>query len=483
MFEFPFAFLSLTFIFVGFVHGVPFVNQPSLSSLSPATIDGPSDRSVSDCKNLDWDLSQDCWAKLGVSEHITTWWESNESDCVEHGATFASCYQQMAGWEENQCDTTGTSQCGSPSNFTGYTPHQAYVLYSIFAVWQWYQSIFDAIENADVSSTGPVGKIVTTINPEKPSTQPLGDFLQALSAMTPLIKAPAFIGRLASVFETSLRQSPGVFKELYPSGTLDSEFTQLNDISDGLSKVKTTYQSNISVALQLVQQSHATFSSFVANGSFIAPRTSLEAQTESLIGALQTFVVASSLTASNIIITLARETDPHALATNGSLTTPGLVECASYDQYGMCSTWWYDPSTNAAFGLASLGDPSKNYYDLMQTIFSNNWTTPADLFLGAKACADYVAVFGGNSTPTLDLNNLQPLCLSNTQICVYDQACDVDDPTCEFTGEYGLKLCGPQNGYLQDGCGGSDDIPTVKVPASYLGPMDLSENDDLIICH
>ena len=439
------------------------------------------------CSDLRQNLTQTCWEELKMESYLTDWWQANQAACGMD-TSFASCYQQSVGVEEQQCDSTGPNMCDYPENFSGYTPQQAYTLYTIFAVWQWFESIYEAIENADLSASGPVGMIVKAINPEVKQQQSLGDFLQALTAFAPLLTLPAQLGKaVTSITETAMRQSPGVLKQLNPTGTLDSEIVQISDIYDGLSTIKTTYQQNISNALALVQNDYATFSLFAANGSFIAPRASLEAETKNLTAALQTYVVSSCLTSSNIIVTLARDTNPQQLVSNGSMTTTDLIQCDSYDEYGVCSAWWYDPGTNAAFGLSSLRNMETNFYDLTETLFSNEWTTGADLFLGAKACADYMAVFGGTNEPALDPVTLIPRCISNVQVCVWDQSCEPGDMSCAFTGEYGWNLCKPQYGYEQDDCGSTNGFTSEIIPAAYLGPLvritPEQGGDEVTVCH
>ena len=438
------------------------------------------------CTNLKHNLTQACWEELGMARYLTDWWQANQASCGSD-TSFVSCYQQSVGVEEQQCDTTGPSMCDFPENFTGYTPQQAYTLYTIFAIWQWFESLYEAIENADLSASGPVGQIVKAINPEVKHEQSLGDFLQALTALTPLLVMPATMGKaLTSTVETALRQSPGVFKQLNPTGTLDSEVVQISNIYEGLGTIKTTYQQNISTALALVQRDFTTFSVFAANGSFIAPRNSLQAETENLTLALQTYIVSSCLASSNIVITLARDTNPQQLVSNGSLTTPDLIQCASYDSYGVCSDWWYDPSTNAAYSLLSLSSMETNYYALMETLFSAGWTTGSSLFLGAKACADHQAVFGGSNAPTLDPVTMTPRCISNVQVCVWDQSCQWGDQNCAFTGEYGWDLCKVPYGYEQDDCGGNG-ITSENIPAAYLGPLVTvtpeEGGDEVVVCH
>ncbi|KAL8717635.1 MAG: hypothetical protein Q9225_005139 [Loekoesia sp. 1 TL-2023] len=301
--------------------------------------------------------------------------------------------------------------------------------------------------------------------------------------MTPLFKAPALVGRLSNTLETALRQSPGVLKQMFPSGTLNSEFIQVNEIYDGLSKIQRYYQANITTILNTIQSSFPTFLAFASEGGFIAPQSSLQAQTNDMVIALQTFIVSSCLSQNDIIITLARDTDPHALATNGSLTTDSLVSCDYYDQYGVCSTWWHDATTNRAFGLSSTTDPQKNFYDLQQQLFGNEWTNPTLLFSGALECADYVKSTGRNGQPVLDLTTMEPRCLSNTQICVWDPSCAVNDDHCEFTGEYGGgELCKPQKSYMEP-CGETYTTVSARIPAAYLGPMDVTQRIDLTVCN
>lgn len=466
---------ALTCIFTG--NASPIASP--LYPIVPATL-------ARNCTNLRQNLTQECWDELGMSGYLTDWWQANQAGCGA-GTSFVSCYQQLVGVEQQQCDSIGPSMCDYPENFSGYTPQQAYTLYTIFAIWQWFESIYEGIENADLSAGGPVGKIVKAINPEVKQHQSLGDFLQALTAFAPLLSLPAQFGKVVtSVTETAMRQSPGVLKQLNPTGTLDSEIIQISDIYDGLSTIKTTYQQNISQALALVQQDFATFSLFAANGSFIAPRASLQAETVNLTAALQTYIVSSCLTSSNIIITLARDTSPEQLVHNGSMTSTDLIQCDSYDEYGVCSAWWYDPGTNAAFGLSSIRDMTKNYYDLTETLFSNGWTTGADLFLGAKACADYVAVHGGANNPALDPVTMAPRCISNVQVCVWDQSCGQGKEDCAYTGEYGRDLCKTPYGFKQNDCG-SDWMASENIPAAYLGPLVTltpeEGGDDVIICH
>ncbi|KAL8857801.1 MAG: hypothetical protein Q9178_005701 [Gyalolechia marmorata] len=445
--------------------GLPYVGQTETSSISQPggiALDGV------DCNDLTWNLKPECWDALDIPKWLTQWWNTNEETCREQNATFASCFQQMAGVRQQQCDTIGDGLCSYPTNITEFSPQEAYVLYSIFGIWHWYFSLYQAIGNANLGAQGPVGKIVDAINPLQP---------------------PALLGSVVgNTLETALRQAPGVLKQMNPTGTINAQFAQVNEIYDGLSKIQQYYQANLTTALNLVQSSFSTFLGFSAQGGFIAPQSSLQAQSEVLLASLQTFIVSSCLSQSNIMITLARDTNPHELTINGTLTKSDLVSCDYYEDHGICSTWWYDPSTNRAYGLSSVEEPQKNFYDLLKQIFSNEWTTPAELFGGALECAEYVKATGNSNQPTLDVVTMQPRCLSNVQVCVYDQGCDVDDSRCEFTGEYGAAdgMCKP-TGTFMEGCENSNFWTyssglSMRVPASYLGPL-VKTKERIEVCN
>lgn len=142
---------------------IPFV-QTGSSSLSQQANDTSNS---TDCTDLSWNLRPECWDILNIPIWLTEWWDSNVNTCEAHNASFASCFQQMAGIEQQQCDTIGPGLCAFPTNITAFSPQQAYVLYSIFGIWQWFFSIYQGIGNANLGAHGPVGKIVEAINPVK----------------------------------------------------------------------------------------------------------------------------------------------------------------------------------------------------------------------------------------------------------------------------------------------------------------------------
>lgn len=143
--------------------GLPYVGQAGTPSLFQS---GEAPDGV-DCSDLSWNLRPECWDKLDIPNWLTQWWETNQETCQAHNASFASCFQQMAGVQQQQCDTIGDALCSFPTNITAFSPQEAYVLYSIFGIWQWYVSMYQGIGNANLGAQGPVGKIVEAINPIK----------------------------------------------------------------------------------------------------------------------------------------------------------------------------------------------------------------------------------------------------------------------------------------------------------------------------
>ena len=101
-------------------------------------------------------------------------------------------------------------------------------------------------------------------NSSKRSNNTIDTIFQAFTAMMPLFEAPAHIGKLSNTLEPELRQSSGVLKQMCPSGTLNSEFTQVNEIYDSLSNIQRYYQANITTELNMVQSSFPTSTAFAS---------------------------------------------------------------------------------------------------------------------------------------------------------------------------------------------------------------------------
>jgi len=87
---------------------------------------------------------------------------------------------------------------------------------------------------------------------------------------------------------------------------------------------------------------------------------------------------------------------------------------------GVCDNWWIDETTNDSYALFKLDDMTKNFHDLMKTMFENGWNSGEELFLGSTNCAPWE---GPTSWPfpAIDPNTLKSSCFSNLRLCVWSQ--------------------------------------------------------------
>ncbi len=335
--------------------------------------------------------------------------------------------------------------CGAPGNFSDYSPQEFYVLQSIHGVWWWYTSIWWAVLDAGFLVSLNASAIVREINPINPGDISLGVLLSALSAGFGFLAFPASQAgtAAASIVATAIGQAPGLAKALLPTGSLDSEFTQLSSIDTALSRVVQHFQINLANTLNETLFDFTSFMSFATNGSFIAQPPSLNASTGRLTKVLSTFIVSQTLQANNIIATVAYDVSPYNLTHDVGpkqllLQNHWHVNCQDEpNEYGICDNWWYNrkPGENftegrGAYALFNMGDIGKNYYDLMNTMFAQGWTLGEDLFLGARQCMEQIDRQNINGFAeyrqaySLSINplTLEPKCASNVRLCEWDQA-------------------------------------------------------------
>ena len=78
----------------------------------------------------------------------------------------------------------------------------------------------------------------------------------------------------------------------------------------------------------------------------------------------------------------------------------------------------------------------RNFYELMNTMFQNGWTSGKDLFLGSRDC---LAVLRRHTFyipyPSLSINDttLEPSCTANLKTCYWNQSAD---PRLELGDEF-----------------------------------------------
>ena len=427
---------------VGHIHGADYATN------------NQSSRTRNLCANDTVNITPDCWDLLDVSSFLQDWWRDNQASCASSpytGSGFASCFQQKHKVLNQQCEEIGLSNCYPPPSAEGHTIQEYYVLYSIFGLWAWYSSIWVASAVSTLLADLPVGQIIQTINPVVPSATSPGVLLSALSAGFAFLAVPGG-NTAAKLIATSVGQAPGLTKALLPSGSLASELKQISEIERALGGILEQFQRNLANALLTVQNDFDAFSGFVANGSFIAEQPSLNASTGSITKTLKTFVVSQALQANNIIITVARGLSASAISQNvvspsdfpvlpdhsyappaGTISkqNAGHVNCPDFSgQSGLCGNWWVDSATKDWYALYKLDDIEKDYGDLLESIFTQGWTTPEDLFIGASQrqhqWTSSIYDFITPAYPSIQVNrdSIQTSCFSNIRVCTWNQTND-----------------------------------------------------------
>ncbi len=409
-----------------------------------------------------------CWNYLNVTQSLDTWWTTNKATCDSppyQGDGFGSCYQQLHGVLDTACGDVSLS-CMPNLNFSAYTPQEFYVLQNMQNLWHWYSSIWFAAEAASLLNDLQAAQIVQTINPVHPGDTSLGVLLSALSAGFAFLGIPAGLGTVpAKLAATAVGQSPGLAKSLLPTGSLDSEFTQLGEIESALEIVLQQFQINLADTLNATLYSYTNFRSLVSDGAFmVTETTSLNASTAQLKRVLSTFIVSQALQANNIIVTVAVGVSPynltHNLTKDENFSLPFSilpqnawhVNCQDdYNDVGVCNNWWFDSVHGDAYALYKLDSIGEDYYDLMNTMFRNKWTSGEELSLGSMSCLNYRLSYydgidnGNHLSPfewalsrtevealidfsliSINPTTLQTTCNANLRTCIWNQT---NDPT------------------------------------------------------
>ena len=273
------------------------------------------------CGASDVNPTAACWNVLNVTQYLDNWWAENEATCNGNASYkdggFAICYQLLHNIRESYCNDISI-QRNLNFEYPNWTPQEYYVLQSMYNLWYWYTSIWFAIEDATLITDLNANEIVQTINPVNPGDTSLGVLLSALSAGFAFLALPAGFGNIGTKFAaTAIGQSPGLAKGMLPSGSLNSEFTQLAEIESALGMVLSEFQGNLVNTLSMAMFDYTSFSTLVSDGAFIPEKDdALNASVTTLTSVLKTFIVSQSLQANNIILTVARLTSPYNITNN-----------------------------------------------------------------------------------------------------------------------------------------------------------------------
>ena len=273
----------------------------------------------------------------------------------------------------------------------------------------------------------------------------------------------------AQVLENALFVVPQIGRWLFPIDSETSQIIQMAALKSEMVNIIQTVQDNLNKTIVSVMSNSTQYLAFASQGNFSTSAPSLPDQTNYLLYAFNTYIISQALNSNNVYGVFAQDTNPQALATNGSKTAYDLSACAGYNEQNICDEWWYSGHYASAFGLDDFSHSARTYGDVLTTLLSN-YTTGELLFDGAYAC-NANGNYGQPVNVTVNSAGVNTGCLSQLRIVTWDMGCD--DPLngrgCEF-----LEIPS-QGGFLGD-CNSRSgwsvmDEPVYCVPASYLGPL------------
>lgn len=320
---------------------------------------------------------------------------------------------------QEDCIGITSSTCPPPSwiqyKANNISVEDFYVAYNIYSVYTFFNGYYSAIGNARSAATDSIGAIVALLDPPKQTNGVLNDLLTALSVGLSFLAPDA--GPLVKAVVTGLQQAPSVAKYLFPVGTLDTQVAQFDQIANSMGTVTTYLQHNVTQALAAVQNDTATFLAITGSGNFsVTPVPTISDQSDSILTALNTYVISQCLHANNWVIARAIDTDVNELQANGSAAGWDIPNCGKgYDGQSLCGAYYFNQAIDVSFTLTNNGDLSKDPTKVMDQLFAN-WTTPDQLFNGAAQCQAQ-----GGSAPVVSTgaSGVDASCLSNLKVCTW----------------------------------------------------------------
>ena len=320
---------------------------------------------------------------------------------------------------QQDCIGITSSTCPAPS-WIQYKDHNIsiedfYVAYNIYSIYTFFNGYYLAIGNARSAATDSIGAIVALLDPPKKTNGLLNDLLTALSVGLSFVAPDA--GPLVGALVNGLQQAPGVAKYLFPVGTLDTQVAQFDQIANSMGTITSYLQDNVTSALAAIQQDASTFLAITGSGNFsVTPVPTISEKSDSILSALNTYVISQCLQANNWVIARAIDTDVNELQANGSAVGWNIPNCGNgYDGNSICGAYYFNKAINVSFTITNNGDLSNDPTDAMRQLFAN-WTTPDQLFNGAAQCQ----VQGGSApVVTTGASGIDASCLSNLKVCTW----------------------------------------------------------------
>jgi len=332
-----------------------------------------------------------------------------------------------------------------------------------------------------------VGAIVQLLDPISDTNAILDEILITLTGVFALVPGASYFASysqgisegwtaFAQVLQNALFVVPQIGRWVFPIDSSTSQVIQMSALGSNMASIVQMVQNNLNKTLVSAMTDTTEFLAFASQGNFSASAPSLPNQANYLLYAFNTYVISQTLIGNNVYGAIGLNSNPQSLETNGSKTAFDLSNCEGYNEQNICDEWWYSGRYSSAFSLDDFSHLSRDYGQVLTTLFSN-YTTGELLFDGAYAC-NANGNYGQPVNVTVNAAGVNTGCLSQLRIVTWDMGCDDPikhtDPGCEF-----LEV--PRQGGFFGNCGSQSaysvmDDPVYCVPRSYLGPL-IAQND------
>ena len=282
-----------------------------------------------------------------------------------------------------------------------------------------------------VSSLLIAQPLISELDPKQETHFFLGELLNALTAGLAFVGAPE-VGEGVSVVAATagklllqgLQMAPGVAKEIWPAGTLDSQSVQLGNIDEELSSVMANFTTAVQAALTMVMSDVPSFIAFADEGGFSGSNNDNVPQDAEALGlALRTYVLSTAMSANKW------RAIPLVSVTKEDVESPISGYTCTFDENNICSnsdhshTIYYSDATENAYVLSNRASDNLSPSTLVDDIITNNWSTLGTLFDNAFKCA----LIGGIGQPLdfFENSELDFSCLSQLPVCTCTASCPV----------------------------------------------------------
>lgn len=198
------------------------------------------------------------------------------------------------------------------------------------------------------------------------------------------------MGTAADALVKGLQEAPSVAKEIWPTGTTNSQPVQLANLDNYLSQIDQNFTAQITQGLYTIMSDVPSFNDFASSGQFSGPNNlSLPKDSDILALGLRTFILSSAMSANKW--SAATQDDVTMADVASSVPGSGGYAC-TFGSNNICTNAaktthvFYSNSTARAYELFVEGagpDPTS----FMNEIVNKEWSSLELLFDGAYNCS------------------------------------------------------------------------------------------------